>query len=93
MLDKYTLIEEVNNRNARKADMSIVVNDLINQRILGVVQDNAEHGPRALGNRSIICSPISPDMKDILNLMFSVKRNSQCLLKYKMKKKEARFAK
>jgi carbamoyltransferase len=68
VLDKYTLMEEVNNRNSQKVDISVIVNDLMNQRILGVVQGNAEHGPRALGNRSIICSPMSSDMKDILNL-------------------------
>ena len=27
-----------------------------------------EWGPRALGNRSIVCDPRRPDMKDILNL-------------------------
>jgi carbamoyltransferase len=64
-------MEEVNNRNARKVDMSVIVNDLVNQRILGVVQGRAEHGPRALGNRSILCSPIPTHMKDTLN--FKVK--------------------
>ena len=34
--------------------------------IYGLVQGKCEHGPRALGNRSIICSP-KPGMKDILN--------------------------
>jgi len=71
VLDKYVLMEEVNNRNARKVDMSVIVNDLVNQRILGVVQGRAEHGPRSLGNRSIICSPIPTHMKDTLN--FKVK--------------------
>jgi carbamoyltransferase len=36
-------------------------------RIAGVVRGNSEHGPRALGNRSIICDPTFPEMKDILN--------------------------
>lgn len=34
--------------------------------IIGVINGNSEHGPRALGNRSILCSPTG-DMKDILN--------------------------
>lgn len=34
--------------------------------IVGIINGNSEHGPRALGNRSIICNPIG-DMKDILN--------------------------
>ena len=35
-------------------------------KIIGVIQGNSEHGPRALGNRSIICNPVG-DMKDVLN--------------------------
>lgn len=34
--------------------------------IVGIVNGNSEHGPRALGNRSIICNPVG-DMKDVLN--------------------------
>ena len=36
------------------------------EKIIGLVQGNSEHGPRALGNRSIICSP-GQGMKDKLN--------------------------
>ena len=36
-------------------------------KIIGVVRGGSEHGPRALGNRSILCDPTIPDMKDILN--------------------------
>lgn len=38
--------------------------------IVGVLQGNSEHGSRALGNRSIICSPTG-NMKDVIN--FKVK--------------------
>jgi carbamoyltransferase len=48
-------------------DPSILVDDLEKGKIVGVVRGNSEHGPRALGNRSIICSPAISDMKDILN--------------------------
>lgn len=34
--------------------------------IVGFLQGNAEHGSRALGNRSILCNPVG-DMKDVLN--------------------------
>ncbi len=44
-----------------------VVEDLIKGQIIGVVRGNSEHGPRALGNRSIICDPTKPNMKDELN--------------------------
>jgi carbamoyltransferase len=48
-------------------DPSILVEDLINGKIIGVVKNQSEHGPRALGNRSIICNPSIAEMKDILN--------------------------
>ena len=41
---------------------------LISQgKIGGVLQGYSEIGPRALGNRSIICDPSFHDMKDVLN--------------------------
>lgn len=36
-------------------------------KVVGWFQGRMEWGPRALGNRSIICDPRRPDMKDILN--------------------------
>lgn len=48
-------------------DPSILVEDLISGKIIGIVKGNSEHGPRALGNRSIICNPSFPEMKNILN--------------------------
>ncbi|MBT9554767.1 MAG: hypothetical protein IV100_02005 [Myxococcales bacterium] len=36
-------------------------------KIIGWFQGRAEFGPRALGNRSILCDPRIPDMKDVLN--------------------------
>ncbi|MEY2467767.1 MAG: carbamoyltransferase [Actinomycetota bacterium] len=35
--------------------------------VIGWYQGRAELGPRALGNRSIVCDPTRHDMKDILN--------------------------
>lgn len=37
-------------------------------QVLGWFQGRLEWGPRALGNRSIVCDPRRADMKDILNL-------------------------
>jgi len=48
-------------------DKGEMVNDLIEGKIIGVARGRAEHGPRALGNRSIICDPTFEGMKDILN--------------------------
>ena len=36
--------------------------------VIGWFQGRMEWGPRALGNRSILCDPRRPDMKDIMNL-------------------------
>lgn len=48
-------------------DTNDLVDDLIDGKIIGVARGKSEHGPRALGNRSIICDPSFPKMKDILN--------------------------
>ena len=49
-------------------NLNYLVEDLKNGKIVGVVRGRCEHGPRALGNRSILCNPSFPDMKDLLNL-------------------------
>jgi carbamoyltransferase len=49
------------------ADIKTIAKDIKNGRIIGVARGNSEHGPRALGNRSILCDPTHPNMKDILN--------------------------
>lgn len=47
--------------------IDFVTERLINNRVIGWYQDGAEIGPRALGNRSIIASPIPHWMKDHIN--------------------------
>ena len=42
--------------------------EISNGKVIGWFQGRMEWGPRALGNRSIICDPRRTDMKDILNL-------------------------
>lgn len=44
-----------------------IITDLINGKIIGLVVGQSEHGPRALGNRSILCNPSVVDMKNTLN--------------------------
>jgi carbamoyltransferase len=41
--------------------------EIANGGVVGWFQGRMEWGPRALGNRSIVCDPRRPDMKDILN--------------------------
>jgi carbamoyltransferase len=48
-------------------DISKIISDIVDGKIVGIMRGNSEHGPRALGNRSIICSPAISNMKDILN--------------------------
>jgi len=67
ILDKHTLMSHVEERHASPLETDTLVSDLVNGRIVGVVRGSAEHGPRALGNRSIICNPAYDNMKDILN--------------------------
>jgi carbamoyltransferase len=45
-----------------------VARNVAEGRVVGWFQGGAEWGPRALGNRSIVCDPRRSDMKDILNL-------------------------
>ena len=49
-------------------DFSIVAEHLTAGKIVGWFQDGAEFGPRALGNRSILCAPFPANMKDHINL-------------------------
>ena len=45
----------------------LVCKYLIDEKIIGWFQDRMEFGPRALGNRSIISSPIGPNIKNLIN--------------------------
>lgn len=58
----------------RKGDYKIetatpkkIVDLIVDGKIGGIIRGYSEIGPRALGNRSIICDPSFKDMKDILN--------------------------
>ena len=46
---------------------NFVANQIFKKKIIGWFQGAAEFGPRALGNRSILCSPYPKEMKDYLN--------------------------
>ena len=51
----------------KELDLDYIVDLLLNQKVIGVFRGNMETGPRALGNRSIICDPRNKEMKDFLN--------------------------
>lgn len=67
ILDRNTLLEYVEEYLANTYELETVARDISNGAIVGVVRDSCEHGPRALGNRSILCNPAIPGMKDTLN--------------------------
>lgn len=67
LLDYASLFENVLWSNVKKVDHKELSKDLLNGAIVGVARGNSEHGPRALGNRSILCNPSCENMKDILN--------------------------
>jgi len=67
ILDKDKLEYYVDKYKAKKPTTSEVAELITKGNIIGLVQGNSEVGPRALGNRSIICDPAYKDMKDILN--------------------------
>jgi carbamoyltransferase len=45
-----------------------VASSIAEGKVVGWFQGRMEWGPRALGNRSIVCDPRRADMKDILNI-------------------------
>lgn len=54
-------------RLSKEQLLKTAVDALCQGKIMGWFQGREEWGPRALGNRSIICNPAWPDMKAILN--------------------------
>jgi carbamoyltransferase len=68
-LDK---LAELKNKYPHKemapAEMPAVLARLIKKDlIIGYIAGGYEVGPRALGHRSILCNPLNPNMRDILN--------------------------
>ncbi len=46
---------------------TLMVDDLIRSKVIGLFQGRFEWGPRALGNRSILADPRRAEMKEIVN--------------------------
>jgi carbamoyltransferase len=69
ILDRH-LIPQYYNQYKNKVDYSSpqkIVDLISHGKIGGIIRGYSEIGPRALGNRTIICDPSFPDMKDVLN--------------------------
>jgi len=65
LLSEY--IETIGLEPTTQYNVNTLVNDLEKGHIMGIARGRMEHGPRALGNRSILCNPAIPEMKDVLN--------------------------
>lgn len=67
LLDKDYLQIYVKDRGARQVSIAEIARLLKSGKIVGLVYGDSEVGPRALGNRSIVCDPAYANMKDNLN--------------------------
>ena len=63
-IESRCLVEEITDENKLCASTAQAVAD---GKVVGWFQGRMEWGPRALGNRSIVCDPRRADMKAILN--------------------------
>ena len=70
IVSAINLIEQIESHYDEKT-----AKDLTKGKVIGWFQGRMEWGPRALGNRSIICDPRRSDIKDILNPYFTTKKN------------------
>jgi len=53
----------------RDLDIDGIVKELLEGKVVAVANGRAEFGPRALGNRSLLCDPRGPDAKDRMNAL------------------------
>lgn len=67
ILDLSHLPETIAHFGAVEVQPAYIAQLLFTGKVVAVMRGNAEHGPRALGNRSILCDPSVPGMKDRLN--------------------------
>lgn len=67
LLDRHQLKKRIKEYDAKKITKADAAQLLKNGNIIGFVYGDSEVGPRALGNRSIVCDPNIKEMKDILN--------------------------
>jgi len=65
--DKFDLFLSNGKYFTEESSPEKIVSLISEGKIGGIIQGYSEVGPRALGNRSIICDPSFKDMKDILN--------------------------
>jgi len=67
ILDREKLDEYMGKYEFQESTADKIVELISTGKIGGIIRGYSEVGPRALGNRSIICDPSFKDMKDVLN--------------------------
>jgi carbamoyltransferase len=67
ILDRQKIQEYKSQFKFQDVSVEKIVNLISQGKIGGIIRGYSEVGPRALGNRSIICDPSFADMKDVLN--------------------------
>ena len=67
LVDRNKLQDYIDEYSATKLNKKEIAELIKDGKIIGLVYGDSEVGPRALGNRSIVCDPNIADMKDILN--------------------------
>ncbi len=67
LFDRDKLPNYIRERNGKLTNNQELISHIRAGKIIGIVKGKSECGPRALGNRSIICDPSFKNMKDILN--------------------------
>ena len=55
------------NENFKKTTVEEICNEIVKQKSVAVFNENAEAGPRSLGNRSILFDARNPKAKEIIN--------------------------
>jgi carbamoyltransferase len=63
-ISQYDFPHEILNQ---KRTLEVAADLIAKKKVLGWFQGRSEFGPRALGNRSILANPVSPDTKYILD--------------------------
>ena len=64
VLDQHSLSIRYNKPDSTVTEAALL---LASQKVIGWFQGRMEYGPRALGHRSILASPVSATMKDLVN--------------------------
>lgn len=67
ILDLENIDTLLKDRKYKTLNLLEVAQLLKSGKIIGIIRGDSEVGPRALGNRSIVCDPSYQNMKDILN--------------------------